>query len=185
MGLDVSPFFRSVLVDRGSRHGVRPGSPVITDEGVVGLVTRTSPHAAKTMLVLDRQSRIDAMIQRNRVRGMVSGNGSGQLNFEFVVLGADVRIGDRVITSGLGGVYPKGLDLGEVTVVSDPSGSLVQAASLNPAVDFGRLEQVFVMLRVGPTMELLYGDDIPPLNDAVGSDEKSSQKNARVSPPAS
>ena len=53
VGLDVSPFFRSVLVDRGSRHGIRPGSPVITDEGVVGVVTRTSPHAAKTMLVLD------------------------------------------------------------------------------------------------------------------------------------
>ena len=185
VGLDVSPFFRSVLVDRGSRHGVQPGNPVITDEGVVGLVTRTSPHAAKTMLVLDRQSRIDAMIQRNRARGMVSGNGSGELNFEFVVLGADVRIGDRVITSGLGGVYPKGIDLGEVTEVSDPSGSLVQAASLKPAVDFGRLEQVFVMLRVGPTMELLYGDDIPPVDRVSESDEKPTQKNARVSPPAS
>jgi rod shape-determining protein MreC len=185
VGLDVSPFFRSVLVDRGSRHGIRPGSPVITDEGVVGVVTRTSPHAAKTMLVLDRQSRVDAVIQRNRARGMVSGNGSGELGFEFVVLGADVQIGDRVITSGLGGVYPKGLDLGQVTTVSDLSGSLVQSASLKPAVDFGRLEQVFVMLRVGPTMELLYGGDGPSLDESAESEAGADIVDTAGSPPAS
>lgn len=185
VGLDVSPFFRSVLVDRGSRHGIRPGSPVITDEGVVGVVTRTSPHAAKTMLVLDRQSRVDAVIQRNRARGMVSGNGSGELGFEFVVLGSDVQIGDRVITSGLGGVYPKGLDLGEITTISDRSGSLVQSASLKPAVDFGRLEQVFVMLRVGPTMELLYGGDAPPLNASSESEEGPGIADAAAPSPAS
>ena len=185
VGLDVSPFFRSVLVDRGSRHGIRPGSPVITDEGVVGVVTRTSPHAAKTMLVLDRQSRVDAVIQRNRARGMVSGNGSGELGFEFVVLGADVQIGDRVITSGLGGVYPKGLDLGQVTTVSDLSGSLVQSASLKPAVDFGRLEQVFVMLRVVPTMELLYGGDGPSLDESAESEAGADIVDTAGSPPAS
>ena len=185
VGLDVSPFFRSVLVDRGSRHGIRPGSPVITDEGVVGVVTRTSPNAAKTMLVLDRQSRVDAVIQRNRARGMVAGNGSGELSFEFVVLGADVRIGDRVITSGLGGVYPKGLDLGEVTAISYPSGSLLQAATLKPAVDFGRLEQVFVMLRVGPTMELLYGGDAQSIIDTTASEESSDRTDTAASPPAS
>ena len=170
VGLDVSPFFRSVLVDRGRRHGIRPGSPVITDEGVVGLVTGTSPNAAKAMLVLDRQSRVDAVIQRSRARGMVSGNGAGELGFEFVVLGADVRAGDVVITSGLGGVYPKGLKLGEVIDVTDPFGSLTQAARLKPSVDFGRLEQVFVMLRVGPTMELLYGGDPPSLEGELESE---------------
>lgn len=165
VGLDVSPLFRSVLVDRGSRHGVRPGSPVVTHEGVVGLVTRTSPHAAKTMLVLDRQSRIDAVVQRTRARGMVTGRGSGELAFEYVALGADLQVGDVLITSGLGGVYPKGLNLGEVVALSDSEGSLVQSATLSPAVDFGRLEQVFVMLRVGPTMELLYGGDTPAAGD--------------------
>jgi len=185
VGLDVSPLFRSVLVDRGSRHGVRPGSPVITHQGVVGLVTRTSPNAAKTMLVLDRQSRIDAVIQRTRARGMVSGRGSGELAFEFVALGADLRIGDIVITSGLGGVYPKGLSLGEVVAVSDPEGSLVQSATLKPAVDFGRLEQVFVMLRVGPTMELLYGSDTPAAEDASGSGGRPQGKAVSLPAPAS
>jgi rod shape-determining protein MreC len=161
VGLDVSPWFRSVLVDRGSSHGVLAGHPVITEQGVVGLVTRTSPHAAKTMLLLDRQSTIDAVVQRSRARGIVRGLGAGTLEFEFVVREADVAIGDIVITSGLGGVYPKGLRLGEIVGLEDPGGSLVQVASVEPAVDFGRLEQVFVMLRRGPTLDLLYGSNAP------------------------
>jgi rod shape-determining protein MreC len=161
VGLDVSPFFRSVLVDRGSDHGVRAGNPVITDEGVVGLVTRTSPNAAKTMLLLDRQSTIDAVVQRSRARGVVRGRGTGEVDFEFTVRESDVQVGDVVITSGLGGVYPKGLRLGEVGELRDPGGSIMQIAVLQRAVDFGRLEQVFVMLRRGPTMETLYGTNAP------------------------
>jgi rod shape-determining protein MreC len=157
VGLDVVPWFRSVLVDRGGVHGVQAGNPVITAEGVVGLVTATSARAAKTMLLLDRQSAIDGIVQRSRARGIVRGRGTDELEFEFVVRGGDVRAGDVVITSGLGGVYPKGLRIGEVVEVADPGGRLLQTASLRPAVDFGRLEQVFVMLRRGPTMELLYG----------------------------
>ncbi len=161
VGLDVSPWFRSVLVDRGSSHGVLSGQPVITEQGVVGLVTRTSPGAAKTMLLLDRQSAIDAVVQRSRARGIVRGLGTDELEFEFVVRGSDVAVGDAVITSGLGGVYPKGLRVGRVVSLEDPGGSLVQTASVQPAVDFGRLEQVFVMLRRGPTLDLLYGSNVP------------------------
>jgi len=157
VGLDVSPWFRSVLLDRGRTHEVLPGNPVITDDGVVGLVTSTSSHAAKTMLLLDRQSAIDGIVQRSRARGIVRGTGTGELEFEFVVRGSDVEAGDLVITSGMGGIYPKGLRIGVVAEVADPGGRLVQKASLRPAVDFGRLEQVFVMLRRGPTMELLHG----------------------------
>ena len=156
VGLDVMPWFRSVLVDRGRAHGVRAGNPVITAEGVVGLVTATSRHAAKTMLLLDRQSAIDGIVQRTRARGIVRGRGTDQLAFEFVVRGGDVEVGDIVITSGLGGVYPKGLRIGEVGELLDPGGGLLQTATLRSAVDFGRLEQVFVMLRRGPTMDLLY-----------------------------
>ncbi len=158
VGLDVSPWFRSVLIDRGRQHGVAAGNPVITDQGVVGLVTATSSRAAKTMLLLDRQSAIDGIVQRSRARGIVRGQGTDQLSFEFVVRGGDVRVGDVVITSSLGGVYPKGLRIGEVTHVEDPGGRLLQTATVRPAVDFGRIEQVFVMMRRGPTMDLLYGE---------------------------
>jgi rod shape-determining protein MreC len=162
VGLDVMPWFRAVLVDRGFSHGVRAGNPVITAEGVVGLVTATSQNAAKTMLLLDRQSAIDGIVQRSRARGVARGRGADQLAFEFVVRGGDVRVGDVVITSGLGGVFPKGLRIGEIVGISDSVGQLLQTATLQPAVDFGRLEQVFVMLRRGLTMDLLYGSTDTP-----------------------
>ena len=161
VGLDVSPWFRSVLVDRGSGHGVEPGQPVITHEGVVGVVTATSSHAAKTMLLLDRQSAVDALVQRSRARGVARGVGRERLEFEFVVRGADVAEGDEVVTSGLGGIYPKGLRLGRVSELRDAGGRLTRIAVVEPAVDLGQLEQVFVMLRRGPQMDLLYRPNRP------------------------
>ena len=173
VGVDPSPWFRSVLVDRGQTHGVRSGMPVISELGLVGLVTATSSRAAKAMLVLDRQSAIDGIVQRSRSRGIVRGRGTDQLDFEFVVRGSDVRIGDVVISSGLGGVYPKGIRIGEVSSVSDPGSKLLQTAKLVPAVDFGRLEQVFVMLRRGPTMELLYAGEEEGLIGATAAERSS------------
>lgn len=161
VGLDVAPWFRSVLVDRGAEHGVEAGQPVITHEGVVGVVTATSGHAAKTMLLLDRQSAVDALVQRSRARGVVRGVGRDRLEFEFVVRGADVSEGDEVVTSGLDGVYPKGLRLGRVAALRDAGGRLTRIAEIETAVDLGRLEQVFVLLRRGPQMELLYRPNRP------------------------
>jgi len=170
VGVDASPWFRSVLVDRGRDRGVLSGMPVISEKGLVGLVTATSRHSAKAMLVLDRQTSVDGVIQRSRSRGTVRGRGSDELEFEFVARNSDVRVNDLVITSGLGGVYPKGLFIGTISEVSDPGTQLMRRATIQPAVDFGRLEQVFVMLRRGPTMELLYstqvGDESPPSESA-------------------
>jgi rod shape-determining protein MreC len=156
VGSDISPWFRSVLLDRGRTDGVRSGMPVISEQGLVGLVVATSRHAAKTMLLLDRQTAIDATVQRSRARGIVRGLGEEALGFEFVSRGGDVEVGDVVITSGLDGVYPKGLLIGTMTAVEAPGSKLLRSATLAPAVDFGRLEQAFVMLRRGPTLELLY-----------------------------
>jgi rod shape-determining protein MreC len=158
VGLDVSLGFRSVTVDRGANHGVRSGNPVITHDGVVGLVTATSNNASRSMLLLDRQSAIAGIVQRTRARGVVRGNGSGDLEFDFFVRLGNVNPGDVVITSGLDSAYPKGLKIGVVSELIDSKGGLIQTAIVRPAVDFGRLEQVFVMFQQGPTMELIYGD---------------------------
>jgi len=181
VGLDVSPAFRAVLVDRGVEHGVHAGNPVVTDDGIVGLVTATSAHAARTMLLLDRQSAIDGTVQRSRVRGMVRGRGTRELEFEFVAREADLEPGDVVITSGMGGVYPKGIRVGRVSRVEDSGGRLLGTAILEPAVDFSRLEQVFVMLRRGPTLELLYDDDPPRRAPAATAEAPS---NAKAAPAA-
>jgi rod shape-determining protein MreC len=157
VGEDASPWSRSLLLDRGRAAEVRSGMPVMVDQGVVGLVSATSLHAARAMMILDRRSAVDAMIQRSRARGLVRGLGTGELEFEFMVRGDDVVVGDEVITSGVGGVYPKGLRIGTVRSVSADRSELLHTARVGPSVDFGRLEQVFVMLRRGPTMELLFG----------------------------
>jgi len=169
VGVDASAWFRSVLVNRGRSHGVRSGMPVISERGLVGLVTSTSERASKVMLVLDRQSAVDGIVQRSRSRGIVRGRGTDQLDFEFVVRESDVQIGDLVITSGLGGVHPKGIRIGEVSSVSDPGSDLLQTATLTPAVDFGRLELAFVMLRRGSTMELLYEGEDATIAGPVGA----------------
>jgi rod shape-determining protein MreC len=170
VGVDASPWFRSVLIDRGRNRGVFSGMPVISEQGLVGIVTATSLRSAKAMLVLDRQTSVDGVVQRSRSRGTVRGRGDNELEFEFVARNSDVQLNDLVITSGLGGVYPKGLFIGTVSELSDPGTQLLQRATIRPAVDFGRLEEVFVMLRRGPTMELLYstrvGDEASPSESA-------------------
>ena len=132
--------------------------PVIVEQGLVGLVTASTPNASRTMLLLDAQSAVDAIIQRSRARGIVRGSRDG-LSFEFYVRGDDVAVGDAVMTSGFGGVYPKALRIGEVSAVYTDKELLVHRAKVTPAVDFGRLEQVFVLLWRGPSIELLYRGD--------------------------
>ena len=173
VGQDVSPWFHSVLIDRGRSEGVRSGMPVVTDRGVVGLVTATAPNASRTLLVLDAQSAVDGIVQRSRARGIVRGQGTDRLAFEYFVRGDDVQVGDVVITSGFGGVYPKGLRLGEVIEVHAEPARLLHQAVLRPAVDFGRLEQVFVMLWRGPTLDLLYeGEGDAPQRAQLGAERK-------------
>lgn len=172
VGVDSSLWFRSVLVDRGRERGVVAGMPLLSEQGLVGLVTATSNSAAKAMLILDRQSAVDAVIQRSRSRGVLRGRGSDELELEFVAREGDVEVGDLVMTSGLGGVYPKGLRVGEVIAVADAGPRLIATATVRPSVDFGRLEQVFVMLRRGPTLELLYSTE--SIGDEPGPERPSS-----------
>ena len=164
VGQDASTWSQGLLLDRGRSAEVRSGMPVLVDQGLVGLVSATTPGAARAMLILDRRSTVDAVIQRSRTRGLVRGLGSDELEFVFMVRGDDVQVGDEVITSGVGGVYPKGIRVGTVVSVKADREELLHTARVRPAVDFGRLEQVFVVLQRGPTMDLLFGSgdgDLP------------------------
>lgn len=160
VGADASPWFRAVLLDRGRAHGVRPGMPAAAMGGVVGIVTTVSAHASKAMLLIDPQSAVDGIVQRSRVQGIVRGLGTQELEFEYDGPPEAVQPGDVVISSGLGGVYPKGLRIGEVMrAASGGPGHMLRQARLQPGVDFGRLEEVFVVLWRSPTLEFLYDDD--------------------------
>jgi rod shape-determining protein MreC len=143
---DLSPWFRSVIIDQGTAAGIRPGMPVVTDLGVVGVVSGTAPSASKVLLLIDPQSHVDAYVQRSRARGSVRGAKGHECSFEFVLRDEDLAVGDLLLTSGLGEVFPKGLVIGHVTAVERQPYGLFQEARIKPAVDFGKLEEVFVIL---------------------------------------
>lgn len=172
VGQDVSPWFRSVVLDRGRDHGLRAGMPLVTESGVVGLVTATTPHAARGMLILDRQSAVDGLVQRSRARGIVRGTGGAELELEFTGAPEDVQVGDLVITSGYGGTYPKGVRIGEVISVAQDAPYLVRHARVRPAAGFERLERVFAVLWRSPTLELLAGDEPPAVSAAPRAEAK-------------
>jgi rod shape-determining protein MreC len=143
---DVSPWFRSVIIDQGTAAGIRPGMPVVTDLGVVGVIAGTAPSASKVLLLIDPQSHVDAYVQRSRARGSVRGAQGRECSFEFVLRDEDLAVGDLLLTSGMGEVFPKGLVIGHVTAVERQPYGLFQEAHIKPAVDFGKLEEVFVIL---------------------------------------
>ncbi len=147
IGLDPTGWFRSVIIDKGTRAGIKVDMPVVNASGVVGRVVSVSPHYAKILLLVDQNSAVDSLIQRSRDRGMVRGLRTEACALDYMVKTSDVREGDKVVTSGLGGVYPKGIPIGQVIHVEDAPGDLFKHITVKPAVDFSRLEEVLVILR--------------------------------------
>lgn len=143
---DASSWFRTVMIDKGSEHGVVEGLPVVVAEGVVGRVVRSSPRFSRVLLINDASSAVATLLQSNRARGICRGQGE-LLTFDFVLRQEEVRVGDRVVTSGMGGVFPKGLVIGQVKSVDRQEFGLFQTIEVTPSVDFSHLEEVLVLLR--------------------------------------
>ena len=146
VGLDPSDWFKTVLINRGTRDGVSKGMAVIASGGIVGRIIGASGRYAKVLLMIDRSSAIDALVQRTRSRGIVEGDSSESCRFKYIVRKADIKIGDMVISSGLDGLFPKGLRVGAISEISRPSSVLFQEVKVRPVVDFTRLEEVLVIL---------------------------------------
>lgn len=144
IGGSSSPEFRTVTIDRGRQDQVASDMPVIAPAGVVGRVIRTASRAAKVQLLIDRNAAAGVLIERSRAQGVAVGLGGDLLRMDFVAGSADVTTGDRVLTSGIDGIYPKGLVVGHVDSVAREGGTL-GAIHIRPAVDFSRLEEVLVV----------------------------------------
>ena len=146
---DPGTFSYSILINRGTNDGVRMNMPVVSTQGLVGHVMETYGGTAKVRLLLDTGSSASAMIQRpqSRAVGVVEGNPAqlSSLRMKNLTRDGDVIKGDKIMTSGLGGIYPKGLLIGEVFDVLDDDGGLMKHALIRPAVDFSRIEEVFVI----------------------------------------
>jgi rod shape-determining protein MreC len=108
------PFNRRVILDRGSDQGVIEGQPVVVTRGVVGQVTRVAPDYAEVTLLTDRNQSIPAQVVRNGLRTVVFGTGDGRLEMRYMSSNADVQVGDWIVTSGIDGIYPRGLKVGKV-----------------------------------------------------------------------
>lgn len=146
IGMDPSSWYRTIIIDKGKAEGVKRGLPVIIPEGVVGQVIDTAEHYSKILLIIDQNSAVDALVQRNRARGIIKGISSDQCIFKYVLQRYDIVIGDSVIASGLDGVFPKGLRIGYVTEKTEGNSGLFQEISVTPFVDFEMLEEVLILI---------------------------------------
>lgn len=142
---DPSPLAMTLTIDRGARDGVRRGVAVVVPQGVVGQVTEVSHTAARVVLLTDQNSGIDAIVERSRARGVVKGGTDGDCHMDYLDRDADVRVGDRILTSGLGGNFPKGLVIGEVVEIGHGHRGLLQNAVVRPSAALDRLEEVLVV----------------------------------------
>lgn len=135
----------SLLLDKGRRDSVRVGQAVVTAEGLAGVVHRVDPARSVALLATDRNFAASARVERSRVDGIVRWAGGNVLELTEVPKNLDVKPGDRIVTSGLGGVIPGGLPVGVVTHVSRGEGLFLDVR-IDPYVEFSRLEEVFILL---------------------------------------
>lgn len=151
---ETSPYSRAVriAIDRGERE-IGLGMPVLTAEGVVGRVEKAYAGYTDVLLAVDPRSAIDVRILPSGARGIAKGLGADAFGcrLDYVLREESVHAGDRVVTSGEGGAFPKDVAVGSITRVSRPSAGLYQEVEIQPAVDFARLEEVLVLLAPPPT----------------------------------
>lgn len=145
VGQDPSSWFRSVTINKGERDGVRKGMAVISPEGVIGQILKTSPNYSTVLLITDYNSAIDSIVQRTRAKAIIEGKGENRCQLKYLLRTEEVTVGDIVVTSGLSGNFPKGLMVGEIRKVDKKGQGVFQYAELTPSVDLTKLEEVLVI----------------------------------------
>jgi rod shape-determining protein MreC len=172
IGSGASPEFRTMTIDKGTQDGLLAGMAVIAPTGVVGRIITASARASKVQLLIDTSAGAGVIVERSRVNGVVSGVGMadevgfrpGLIDLDYIPGTADVKVGDRVVTSGTDGIYPKGFTVGEIQSVQREAGGDLRIR-VRPAVDFGALEAVLVVLNSPSVM--------PAADDAATADDPS------------
>ncbi|MCC6809438.1 MAG: rod shape-determining protein MreC [Deltaproteobacteria bacterium] len=153
--------FRSIRIDQGSDEGVVRGMGVVAEAGLVGRVMAVETHYADVMLISDASSTIDIVVGRTRARGRLRGLGDStrfRARIDYLVRTAAVEVGDDVITTGAGKVFPKGIFVGYVAAVNKSEHGLYQEAIVEPPVSLFALDEVFVIVGFGPEAFV----DLPP-----------------------
>jgi rod shape-determining protein MreC len=147
---DIENLYQTLIIDKGLRDGIRKDMPVINGQGLIGRVINVTDNSSEVLLISDREGAVAALIQQTRVPGVVEGLGpnSEKLQMIHITIDSPVEVNQAVVTSGLGGKFPKGLRIGYVTEVIPEGNGLMQRAIIQPFVDFDRLEEVMVVTGV-------------------------------------
>ncbi len=167
IGRDPLPWSGTVTINKGLKDGIVEDAAVVARSGVVGKTIATSAHSARVQLVTDHNSGVDAIVQRSRARGIVKGGVDGRLVMKYIDREDSIIPGDLVVTSGLAGIFPKGIAIGEVMRVWKDSRGLMQEAEVVPVVPLNRIEEVLVVRPAPPQEELAEPTDDPEDEAAV------------------
>jgi len=143
-------YLSTLTIDLGSGQGIKAGMPVVTERGLVGRIYKVGPDSATVLLITDASSGVQALVERNRAVGVVNGRAGNLPVMDFIPQDADLSVGDLVLTSGLGGTFPKSLVIGQVVEVNKRDFDMFQQAVVRPTVDFDRLEFVLVITNFQP-----------------------------------
>lgn len=142
--LDTAGRFKSIIIDQGSSDGVQVNDVIANANGLIGRVVLTTRELSKVQLVTDSNCSVGALVERTRRQGVVRGNGGSAVQMFDIPSLSDVQPGDRILTAGIDGVYPRGIPIGLV-VRAEPGKSLFKTVLVRPAVDFGTIEEVIVI----------------------------------------
>lgn len=162
IGRDPSPFLQYVIINRGSDDGLRRGMPVVTQQGLVGRISKVTAGAATVQLISDAAAKVNVRIEPSRAQALLQGQITGEVSLDMIPQAAKVQVGDLVLTSGLGGNYPDNILIGQITGVRRRDYDIFQQASVQPVVDFSQLEIVLVITNFRPV-------DISPLVPTPGA----------------
>ena len=145
-----SGWFQCVTIDKGFLDGVQMEMPVINAYGVVGKVIALSSHYSRVLLLIDPNCAIDGFVQRNRIHGIITGYKDRMCRMQYVQQNQDVKEGDDIVTSGIAGIFPKGLPIGKVVAVKNNRARLFQEIYIKPYANYSKLEEVLVVLEERP-----------------------------------
>jgi rod shape-determining protein mreC len=173
-------FNNTIVIDKGTSSGLAVGMPVVDSGGVIGQIIECSPTTSTVRLITDEKSGVAAMVQSSRAQGMLMGSASRQITLNLINTNQKVAVGDTVVTSGLGGVFPKGLPLGKVTSVEAAPGSLYYTIVVEPYGNVSTNEEVMVITSLSEEQKAT-ADDIaeadkqntPTATDSDGKDKDS------------
>ena len=149
IGTDLIPNRKTLVINKGSRHGIEVFMPVIVPEGVVGYVYRTQAYTSEILLLTDSYSTVDALVERSRTRLLVEGYDLKNLHSTYFKQEPDIRQGDLIVASGLDKILPKGFPIGVVSSVKKDIYSEAPFVIIQPKASLNRLEEVFVILNRG------------------------------------